>query len=195
VDSGTFLIGLAQAVLGIRIAGRGRANEPRDCRALVTPYSDTTLIGDPHPELGTRVSGICLFLQLSKTQLVWTDCRWSERKAEQQTIDKAHISPSDSNATPAIPGSAIHRMKDSCREQPWLLKNSLAEIARKNRRARMTYKRFSPDAIHFWSSVLSQFSGKPSFSTATGFTTHNLATPELLVISRFTTSYVGSLFS
>ena len=38
---------------------------------------------------------------------------------------------------------------DSCREQPWLLKNSLAESARKNRRARMTYKRFSPDADTF----------------------------------------------
>src|ERR1017187_10425595 len=74
---------------------------------------------------------------------------------------------------------------DNCCEQPWLLKNSLAESARKNRRARMTYKRFSPDADTFLLIRFKPVSGKPSFSTATAFTTHNLAIPGSLAITRF----------
>src|ERR1019366_4702524 len=45
--------------------------------------------------------------------------------------------------------------------------------------------------IHFWSSVLSQFSGKPSFSTATALTTHNPARPGLLAVWRFIDSYTS----
>jgi hypothetical protein len=57
----------------------------------------------------------------------------------------------------------------TCREQPWLLKNSLAESARKNRRARMTYKRFSPNADTF---LVIRF--KPVFGKTEFFNSYSL---------------------
>jgi hypothetical protein len=55
----------------------------------------------------------------------------------------------------------------SLRYRLWLLRNSLAEIALKNRRVRMPYKRFSPTGHTFWSPILSRFSEKKTFSTPT----------------------------
>jgi hypothetical protein len=48
------------------------------------------------------------------------------------------------------------------------LKNSLAEIARKNRRARMTYKRFSPDADTFLVIRFEPVFGKTEFFNSHG---------------------------
>jgi hypothetical protein len=50
----------------------------------------------------------------------------------------------------------------------WLLKNSLAESARKNRRARMTYKRFSPNADTFLVIRFKPVFGKTEFFNSYG---------------------------
>jgi hypothetical protein len=60
------------------------------------------------------------------------------------------------------------------------LKNSLAKIAQKNRRARMTYKRFSPDADTFLVIRFKPVSGKTEFFNSYAIYRHLTRAPHWL---------------
>jgi hypothetical protein len=64
-----------------------------------------------------------------------------------------------------------------CPQKGWLLKNSLAEIAPKNRRARKPYKRFSPTADTFLVTHFGTDFAKREFFNSHKECGHNLTEP------------------
>src|ERR1019366_4471095 len=74
-----------------------------------------------------------------------------------------------------------------CREQPWVLKNSLAKITLKNRRARMPYKRFSPTGHTFPVTYFGAlFRENEFFQQRRDFTTANRLRPGRAISSKAT---------